>query len=152
MTDEPWDFGGKRDPGADDAELLLVERAIGFALPTTLSAMYRYSNGGWPACELVDIPDMELSINKIFAPTGENSVLLTNDRVWHDNYPDIPRWLVPFGEDDGADPNLVDLRSADGDVYLFRHDSDMLVPEQLGVNLREFFRWFRMRPEEEYDD
>lgn len=137
-------FLGAKEPLTEE-QLDAYEHRLGLTFPPPLRKHYLRTNGGSPEPYMYEDENVDTVVNDCLPllPAGESAVSVYNDHVLAKGF--VPRHFFPFAVDPGGDYFYVDTSSADGTVYLYRHDTafEHLIP--LNVGLDEF--WSRLKPD-----
>jgi hypothetical protein len=128
------------DLAITEEEIADIEAGLGLKLPPPVRKLYLVSNGGVPDPYVFEDENISTAITELLPLRSEMSD--TAPKVYECLVLDrglVSRRLFPFAVEGGGDYFFVDTMSAQGAVYLYRHDT--ADPEPL-ISLRIGFDKF----------
>jgi cell wall assembly regulator SMI1 len=140
----------KSEAPLTEAEIEGIEKDVGLQFPRSLKEHYLRANGGYPVDVRVyedeNDEDVGVSVQHCLPLRGAKGAAPMYYQRLVVSASVVPKSFFPFAIDPGGDVLFVDCSSAEGQVYLWHHDTafDPIVPFKVGLD--EF--WSRLKPEE----
>jgi len=125
-----------------------AQRELSLRFPAPLTNHFLKVNGGKPDPHVYEDARIDTTISESLAlksTKGRHTAIETYRHLVL-NLELLPANFFPFAADSGGDYFFADCSTEDGDVYLYRHDTngEPLIP--LGFGVDEF--WARLKPED----
>ena len=137
-----------------DTAVALVERSVGFTLPTAYVEFLRFSNGGYPELNTINViwggVPQTWSINNFFhtlatsLPTKDTEEVIWNYRY---RWPHMPVSVLPIARNGGGDLLCLHLqKEGENPVEVWTHDPPA-GPLPVATSFEEFINLLTYYPE-----